>query len=104
VNPPAVNTSLLHCVYHGLKRMLLDYNPGRGLQVCRLDRALQAVELRPTYEDLFQAETGSVEEYLEQMHEMTVVTAIQVIPEHTFLMKGHRGIWLSEAHSTLIEC
>jgi len=45
----------------------------------RLDRALQAVELKPTYEDLFQAEGGSVEEYLEQMHEMTVVTAIQVL-------------------------
>ena len=51
---------------------------------CRLDRALQSVVLKPTYEDLFQAESGSVEEYLEQMHEMTVVTAIQVSPTHGF--------------------
>ena len=44
----------------------------------RLSRALQTFELRPTYEDVFQVEGSSVEEYLQQVHEMTVITAIQV--------------------------
>ena len=45
---------------------------------CSLDRALQTVELKPTYEDVFQVEGSSLEEYLQQVHEMTVVTAIEV--------------------------
>ena len=45
---------------------------------CSLDRALETVELKPTYEDLFQVENSSVEDYLKQMHEVTVLTAIQV--------------------------
>ena len=61
---------------------MLDLTPPGT--ACRLDRALQSVVLKPTYEDLFQAESGSVEEYLEQMHEMTVITAIQVIPTNGF--------------------
>ena len=44
----------------------------------RLSRALQTFELRPTYEDVFQVEGSSVEEYLQQVHELTVITAIQV--------------------------
>lgn len=49
-----------------------------GTNICRLDRALESVELKPTYEDLFQVENSSVEDYLKQMHELTVLTAIQV--------------------------
>ncbi len=40
---------------------------------------MQNVELKPTYEDLFQVENSTVEEYLDQLHEMTVLSAIQVI-------------------------
>ena len=33
---------------------------------CRLNQALQGLQLRPTYEDVFQVETSTVEEYLQQ--------------------------------------
>ncbi len=36
------------------------------------------LELQPTVEDVFPAETSSVEEYLQQIQEMTILTAIQV--------------------------
>ena len=44
---------------------------------CRLTRALQTFELRPSYEDVLPAESASVEEYLDQLHELTTVAAIQ---------------------------
>ena len=47
---------------------------------CRLTRALQTFELRPSYEDVLPAESASVEEYLEQLHELTTVAAIQASP------------------------
>lgn len=34
---------------------------------CRLNQALQSLQLRPTYEDVFQVETSTVEEYLQQV-------------------------------------
>lgn len=43
-----------------------------------MERALETVEIRPTIEDVFNLETESVQEYLERVHEMTVVSAIQV--------------------------
>ncbi|KAL4859943.1 Nuclear pore complex protein NUP93A [Chlorella vulgaris] len=48
-----------------------------GLNPRKLTQALQTFELRPTYEDVFQVETATVEEYLQQVHEMISVTAIQ---------------------------
>ncbi|KAK9828502.1 hypothetical protein WJX72_000423 [[Myrmecia] bisecta] len=48
-----------------------------GLNTRKLTRALQTFELKPTYEDVFEVETSTVEEYLQQMHQMTVITAIQ---------------------------
>ena len=60
---------------------------------CSLDRALQTVDLKPTYEDIFQAESSSVEEYLQQMHEMTVITAIQVLA-HTCIAHTPRTYWM----------
>jgi nuclear pore complex protein Nup93 len=48
------------------------------LTVDRLTRALQTIELRPTYEDVLPVECSSVDEYLEQMHETTTMAAIQV--------------------------
>ncbi len=44
----------------------------------RLTRALQTIELRPTYDDILPVESTSVEEYLEQMHETSTMAAIQV--------------------------
>ncbi len=46
-------------------------------RVRRFTQELQALELRPTYEDVFQAEASTVEEYLQQVHQMTVISAIQ---------------------------
>lgn len=60
----------------------------------RLSRALQTFELRPTYEDVFQVEGSSVEEYLQQVHEMTVITAIQVRPTATSQKRALRGLLL----------
>ncbi len=34
---------------------------------CRLNQALQTLQLRPTYEDVFQVETSTVDEYLQQV-------------------------------------
>lgn len=48
-----------------------------GLNPRKLTQALQTFELRPTYEDVFAVETATVEEYLQQVHEMISVTAIQ---------------------------
>ncbi len=45
---------------------------------CRLETSLQAFELKPTHEDVFDVHANSVEEYLQRLHEMTVTTAIQV--------------------------
>lgn len=38
-----------------------------GLNPRKLTAALQTFELRPTYEDVFQVETATVEEYLQQV-------------------------------------
>ena len=44
----------------------------------RFTQELAAFELKPTYEDVFPGESRTVEEYLQQVHEMTVISAIQV--------------------------
>ena len=44
----------------------------------RFTQEVQALELRLTYEDVFQVEASTVEEYLQQVHQMTVISAIQV--------------------------
>ena len=65
----------------------------------RLTRALQTFELRPTYEDVLPVESTSVEEYLEQMHELTTITAIQVclrlnnLPEQALLHACGWHLW-----------
>jgi hypothetical protein len=45
---------------------------------CRLDQEVTGLELHPTLEDVFHADTSSVEEYLQQIQDMTILTAIQV--------------------------
>lgn len=44
----------------------------------RYNRDLLELELRPTHDDVFQSQPSTVDEYLQQVHESTVVTAIQV--------------------------
>lgn len=50
--------------------------------LCRLNQDVAALELQPTLEDVFHADTTSVEDYLQQIQDMTILTAIQV---HTIL-------------------
>lgn len=44
----------------------------------RLDQEVTGLELQPTLEDVFHADTTSVEDYLQQVQDMTILTAIQV--------------------------
>ncbi|KAL1225585.1 Nuclear pore complex protein NUP93B [Cardamine amara subsp. amara] len=48
-----------------------------GINAEQLSRDLKSFELKTTFEDLFPAEATSVEEYLQQVHEMAMVSAIQ---------------------------
>lgn len=46
--------------------------------MCRLNQDVAMLELQPTMEDVFHADTTSVEDYLQQIQDMTILTAIQV--------------------------
>ncbi|KAL5719890.1 Nuclear pore complex protein nup93a [Ranunculus cassubicifolius] len=48
-----------------------------GINAEQLARDLKSFELKTTFEDVFPAEATSVEEYLQQVHEMAMVSAIQ---------------------------
>ncbi|KAG7561192.1 Nucleoporin interacting component Nup93/Nic96 [Arabidopsis thaliana x Arabidopsis arenosa] len=48
-----------------------------GIDADQLSRDLKSFELKTTFEDVFPAETTNVEEYLQQVHEMAMVSAIQ---------------------------
>lgn len=50
------------------------------------------MELKTSYEDVFQVESSSVDEYLQQVHEMTVVTAIQVRRKSQSTRKGMQRV------------
>ncbi|KAL1569392.1 Nuclear pore complex protein nup93a [Salvia divinorum] len=48
-----------------------------GLNAEQLARDLKSFELKTTFEDVFPAEATTVEEYLQQVHEMTMLSAVQ---------------------------
>ncbi|MFS7933677.1 putative nucleoporin interacting component [Helianthus anomalus] len=48
-----------------------------GINAEQLARDLKSFELKTTFEDVFPAEATSVEEYLQQVHEMAMVSAVQ---------------------------
>ncbi|CAH2063848.1 unnamed protein product [Thlaspi arvense] len=48
-----------------------------GINAEQLSRDLKSFELKTTFEDVFPAEATSVEDYLQQVHEMAMVSAIQ---------------------------
>ncbi|XP_047321255.1 nuclear pore complex protein NUP93A [Impatiens glandulifera] len=48
-----------------------------GINAEQLARDLKSFELKTTFEDVFPAEATSVEEYLQQVHEMATMSAIQ---------------------------
>jgi len=47
--------------------------------LCRLTQEVTSLEIHPTIEDVFHADTTSVEEYLKQVEESTILAALQVI-------------------------
>eukprot|EP00198_Chlamydomonas_reinhardtii_P014412 XP_001703749.1 predicted protein [Chlamydomonas reinhardtii] len=49
----------------------------QGLDATRLTTEVVALEIVPTIEDVFHADTGNVEEYLQQVEEATLLAAIQ---------------------------
>ncbi|KAJ7972191.1 Nuclear pore protein [Quillaja saponaria] len=48
-----------------------------GINAEQLARDLKSFELKTTFEDVFPAEATSVEDYLQQVHEMAMVSAVQ---------------------------
>lgn len=48
-----------------------------GINAEQLARDLKSFELKTTFEDVFPSEATSVEEYLQQVHEMAMVSAVQ---------------------------
>ena len=44
----------------------------------RLQQDVSLLDLQPTVEDVFHAETANVDEYLQQIQDMTIIAAIQV--------------------------
>lgn len=67
---------------------------GEGVNPRRLGAALQALELRPTYEDVFAVETASVEEYLQQVRVcmcMCVCVCIRVERAGVVVVKRGEG-------------
>ncbi|KAL6273018.1 hypothetical protein ACE6H2_023710 [Prunus campanulata] len=48
-----------------------------GLNAEQLARDLKSFELKATFEDVFPSEATTVEEYLQQVHQMTMVSALQ---------------------------
>ena len=49
----------------------------------KLTQALHRFEIKPSYEDVFQVETSSVDEYLQQLHQAISVTAVQEAQQGT---------------------
>lgn len=62
-----------------------------GVRMRRLTQEVTSLEIQPTIEDVFHADTTSVEEYLKQVEESTILAALQV--------RAHAG---SSAHGLRI--
>ncbi|GBG69349.1 hypothetical protein CBR_g4043 [Chara braunii] len=54
-----------------------------GIDAERLTRDLRTFELKTTFEDICPVEASTVEEYLQQLHEMTMLSAIQESQKET---------------------
>lgn len=56
---------------------------------CRLTQDVTTLEIQPTIEDVFHADTSSVEEYLRQVEEATILAAIQEAQQDTVTSFEH---------------
>ncbi|OMO51041.1 Nucleoporin interacting component Nup93/Nic96 [Corchorus capsularis] len=78
-----------------------------GINAEQLTRDLKSFELKTTFEDVFPAEATSVEEYLQQVHEMAMVSAIQEAQKdnlrsfNDYMMKVLEEDWQKEKRDFL---
>ncbi|CAN8286976.1 unnamed protein product [Cochlearia groenlandica] len=78
-----------------------------GINAEQLARDLKSFELKTTFEDVFPAEATSVEEYLQQVHEMAMVSAIQEAQKdnvrsfNDYMMKVLEDDWRKEKRDFL---
>lgn len=78
-----------------------------GINAEHLARDLKSFELKTTFEDVFPAEATSVEEYLQQVHEMAMVSAIQEAQKdnvrsfNDYMMKVLEEDWQKERRDFL---
>ncbi|XP_041024481.1 nuclear pore complex protein NUP93A [Juglans microcarpa x Juglans regia] len=78
-----------------------------GINAEQLARDLKSFELKTTFEDVFPAEATSVEEYLQQVHEMAMVSAIQEAQKdnlrsfNDYMMKVLEEDWQKEKRDFL---
>uniref|UniRef100_A0A5B7BH26 Nuclear pore protein n=1 Tax=Davidia involucrata TaxID=16924 RepID=A0A5B7BH26_DAVIN len=78
-----------------------------GINAEQLARDLKSFELKTTFEDVFPAEATSVEEYLQQVHEMAMVSAVQEAQKdnlrsfNDYMMKVLEEDWKKEKRDFL---
>ncbi|KAJ4706376.1 Nuclear pore protein [Melia azedarach] len=78
-----------------------------GINAEQLARDLKSFELKTTFEDVFPAEATSVEEYLQQVHEIAMVSAIQEAQKdnvrsfNDYMMKVLEEDWQKEKRDFL---
>ncbi|KAG0576106.1 hypothetical protein KC19_5G056000 [Ceratodon purpureus] len=78
-----------------------------GISADQLTRDLKSFELKTSFEDVFPVEATSVEEYLQQVHEMAMVSAIQEAQRdnlrsfHSYMLKVVEDDWAKEKRDFL---
>ncbi|KAE9585841.1 hypothetical protein Lal_00010059 [Lupinus albus] len=78
-----------------------------GINAEQLARDLKSFELKTTFEDVFPVEATSVEEYLQQVHEMAMVSAVQEAQKdnlrsfNDYMMKVFEEDWQKEKRDFL---
>ncbi|MCO5566899.1 hypothetical protein L7F22_020582 [Adiantum nelumboides] len=78
-----------------------------GINADQLTRDLKSFELKTSFEDVFPVEATTVEEYLQQVHEMTMLSAIQEAQRNNirafndYMMKALEDDWQKEKRDFL---
>ncbi|KAI5059118.1 hypothetical protein GOP47_0025437 [Adiantum capillus-veneris] len=78
-----------------------------GINADQLTRDLKSFELKTSFEDVFPVEATTVEEYLQQVHEMTMLSAIQEAQRdnirafNDYMMKALEDDWQKEKRDFL---
>ncbi|PON32442.1 Nucleoporin interacting component [Trema orientale] len=78
-----------------------------GINAEQLARDLKSFELKTTFEDVFPAEATTVEEYLQQVHEMAMVSAVQEAQKdnlrsfNDYMLKVLEEDWQKEKRDSL---